>query len=296
MEKRQFGNTDMVVSLLGFGGAEIGLHGAEQREVSQLLGSALDSGLNVIDTAECYGNSEELIGEAVSHRRDEFYLFTKCGHGDNMEGKWDKGSLLQSIERSLKRLRTDVVDLVQLHSCDLAELKKGEVIEALVEARERGYTRYIGYSGDRDEAVFALECGAFDALQTSLSIADQEAIDLTMPLARERNVGVIVKRPIANAIWLQDERPADEYYQAYWDRLVELDYDFLKGDVKEGVGTALRFAASVPGVSTLIVGTRKPGRWGENANVLREGVLPMDVYGGIRKRWEMVAEGWRGET
>ena len=199
MERCAFGQTDMQVSVLGFGGAEIGLESVDATTVTQLLGKALDAGLNVIDTAECYGKSEEMIGRAVAERREEFYLFTKCGHPHGMESgaNWSQDSILESIERSLRRLRTDRVDLVHLHSCSEAVLKKGEVIEALQSAREKGYARYIGYSGDSHAARYAVECGAFDSLQTSINIADQEALELTLPLAREKRMGVIAKRPIA---------------------------------------------------------------------------------------------------
>ena len=87
MEKRQFGKTDMKVSVLGFGGAEIGFEKATVDAVARLLGDALDAGLNVIDTAECYLQSEELIGQAVASRRNEFYLFTKCGHPEGPQAK-----------------------------------------------------------------------------------------------------------------------------------------------------------------------------------------------------------------
>src|SRR5262245_45087006 len=138
MEKRPMGKTDMRVSVLGFGGAEIGYEGVPAATVGQLLNGALDAGLNVIDTAECYPGSEELIGQAVAGRRGDFYLFTKCGHPeDPTREDWRPESLLQSIERSLRRLRTDRVDLVQLHSCSEAELRKGDVIDALKRARER---------------------------------------------------------------------------------------------------------------------------------------------------------------
>src|SRR3954453_4765782 len=194
METRQFGKTDMQVSVLGFGGAEIGFEGASPEVVSRLLDDALDAGLNVIDTAECYLDSEELIGQAVSRRRHDFHLFTKCGHPENPGVEdWRPESLLASIERSLRRLRTDRVDLVQLHSCSEAELRKGDVIAALQQARAKGYTRYIGYSGDGDAARYAVECGAFDTLQISVSVLDQEAIDRVLPLAKERNMGVIAK-------------------------------------------------------------------------------------------------------
>src|SRR4051794_35579305 len=163
MEQRKFGKTDMTVSVLGFGGAEIGFEGASDDTVERLLGDALDAGLNVIDTAECYMDSEEKIGKAVAHRRGDFHLFTKCGHPETPGvGDWRPESLLASIERSLKRLRTDRVDLVQLHSCSLDDLKKGDVIAALQTARDKGQTRYIGYSGDGEAAKYAIESGVFD--------------------------------------------------------------------------------------------------------------------------------------
>ncbi len=300
MEKRQFGKTDMQVSLLGFGGAEIGFEGADLDRVSTLLNSALNAGLNVIDTAECYENSEELLGDAISGRRNEFYLFTKCGHEDHEGGKkgvWEKSSLLKSIERSLRRLKTDRLDLVQLHSCSLEDLQKGEVIDALMEARDKGYTRYIGYSGDGAAASYAIECGHFDALQTSVSIADQEAIDLTIPVATERGMGVIAKRPIANAAWRTGSKPEEAYHQAYWDRLQKLKYPFMDKPLEESVATAMRFTATIPGISTMIVGTQKPGRWGENAHSLFQGPLPEEEFEAIRARWREVAEkDWTGET
>src|SRR5215510_14386369 len=155
MEQRQFGRTDIVASVLGFGGSEIGYQGVSPRTVERLLGSALDAGLNVIDTAECYDDSETLIGKAVGGRRREFYLFTKCGHGAGWRANWRPKALLKSIERSLERLGTDHLDLIQLHSCSLAELRRGDVIAALEQARERGLTRYIGYSGDSQAARYA---------------------------------------------------------------------------------------------------------------------------------------------
>ena len=88
LEKRRLGNTDMDVTILGFGGAEIGFQNTEAATIEKLLNSALDAGLNVIDTAECYADSEEEIGRAVGHRRKDYYLFTKVGHafGRTAEG------------------------------------------------------------------------------------------------------------------------------------------------------------------------------------------------------------------
>jgi len=292
MEKRRLGKTDMDVSVLGFGGAEIGFESASPEAVEKLLKSALDAGLNVVDTGECYRGSEELIGQAVSDRREDFYLFTKCGHPHGMESSanWSQASLLQSIERSLGRLKTDRLDIVHLHSCSESELRKGEAIKALQTARERGYTRYIGYSGDSRAAHFAVECGAFDTLQTSISIADQEAIELTVPLAHKKQMGVIAKRPIANAAWKTGHKPIQGYHHEYWERLRKLNYEFLRNaDLEKAIGIALRFTLSVPGVHTAIVGTKKPERWQENSKLLEAGPLSEPEFHAIRHRWEEYA-------
>lgn len=300
MEKRQLGKTDMHVSVLGFGGAEIGFEGASAETVATLLNSALDAGLNVIDTAECYEGSEELIGQTVSHRREQYYLFTKVGHPRGIGSEdWSSGSILQSIERSLRRLKTDRLDLIQLHSCSEAVLRKGDVIAALETARERGHVRYLGYSGDSRAARFAVDSGAFDTLQTSINIADQEPLELTVPLARERGMGVIAKRPIANAAWKAGHKPIDSYQHPYWDRLRKLDYDFIRAHpLEQSVAHALRFTLSVPGVHTAIVGTTKPERWQENATLLDEaGELSPEEFDAIRQRWDDIAPiTWVGQT
>jgi aryl-alcohol dehydrogenase-like predicted oxidoreductase len=298
MERRRLGRTDIVASVLGFGGSEIGYERASVRTVEHLLGGALDAGLNVVDTAECYEDSEELIGKAIGARRREVHLFTKCGHpGGWSRANWRPKSLLTSIERSCQRLRTDYLDLIQLHSCSLAELRKGDVIAALEQARERGWARYIGYSGDGEAARYAVECGRFDTLQTSVSVADQQVIDLTLPLARARNVGVIAKRPLANVAWRYARKPSEPYYQTYWSRLRRLDYAFLRDAPDTAVATALRFTLGVPGVHTAIVGTRQPERWQQNAALLAAGALPPKELEQIRSRWREVADRtWEGQV
>jgi aryl-alcohol dehydrogenase-like predicted oxidoreductase len=306
LERRKFGKTDMNVAVLGFGGSEIGYEKTEQETVGKILNAALDAGLNVVDTAECYIDSEVQIGTAIGHRRKEFYLFTKCGHAVDSPDRgadWSKAGILKSIERSLGRLKTDAVDLVQLHSCSIDELKKGECIEALEQAKKEGKTRYIGYSGDSKTARFAVECGRFDTLQTSVNFLDQECIELTLPLAKEKNMGVVAKRPIANAVWRYDEKPQNGYHLEYWKRLQELKYDFASGDARAKQGAdgpaaiAMRFTAMQPGVHVLIVGTSKPERWKQNAELLKAGPLPKELAESIRAKWKQTAkEDWIGQT
>jgi aryl-alcohol dehydrogenase-like predicted oxidoreductase len=292
-EKHIFGQTDMRVSSLGFGGQEMG--NMSDKEVSLLVNQALDAGINVIDTAECYGQSEELIGRAASSRREQYYIFTKCGHANSDETDlpdWHPRLLERSIERSLRRLQTDHIDLIQLHSCSLQILKQGAVIEVLQRARQAGKVRYIGYSGDREAARYAVACEAFDALQTSVNMADQEAIDILLPPAKARRMGIIAKRPLTNAAWNAEHRRADPIVDGYWHRLQKLDYTFLKQSPEEIASIALRFTASVPGIDIINVGTTNPGRIQQNLAALAEGPLPEALYESMRSRWRAVTR-WR---
>jgi aryl-alcohol dehydrogenase-like predicted oxidoreductase len=295
MQKRKLGKTNIEVSVLGFGGAEIG-YNSEQTQVEKLLNSAIEIGLNVIDTSPAYGNSEEMIGKAIMQHRKELVLMTKCGvlvtHSD-----WSKKGVQETITRSLKNLRTDYIDVVFLHSCSTEILRQADCIEGLIRAVEKGYTRYTGYSGDNEAAKYAIELDFFDCLQTSVSIADQISIETTIPLAASKNMGIVAKRPIANAVWKYKEKPADSYYQEYWERLQKLQYDFLGKSLQEAISIALRFTMTVPNVSTMIVGTTNQNHLLENARYVSEGLLSQEEYQNIRDRWKEIAkETWFGMT
>jgi hypothetical protein len=249
-------------------------------------------------------NSEELIGKAVSHRRKDFYLFTKCGHATGLDlsdidtGSWDAEVIIKSIDRSLKNLRTDYLDLIQLHSCTRKVLEKGSAIEGLQKARAAGKVRYIGYSGDGEDAKYAVETDVFDSLQTSISIADQQSINLTVPLAQKRNMGIIAKRPIANACWRNRKAPdKNDYARPYWDRLQELDYSFINGNLDKSISIALRFTLSISGVCVAIVGTSNPDRWTENAKLLKQGPLDTAIKKEITDKWKQRSdESWVGQV
>ncbi|HEY0659103.1 MAG TPA: aldo/keto reductase [Pyrinomonadaceae bacterium] len=289
----------MQVSVLGFGGAEIGFNPNQtQKDVDDLLNSAIDAGLNLIDTAAAYHMSEQMIGEAVGNRRKEFYLITKCGALDGFTREdWSKKGVLETIVKSLRALKTDYLDIAQLHSCDSEILLRGEAIEGLQRAQEKGYTRYIGYSGDNEDAKTAIEMDAFDSFQTSVNIADQTPVEGNIARAASKNIGVIAKRPIANAVWRHKEKPESSYHHEYWDRIEKLKFDFLGKSLEEATAQALRFTLSIPGVATAIVGTTRPNRWQENARYVAEGKLANEEYEAIRNRWREVAdENWVGMT
>lgn len=296
MKKENLGSTDMKVSQLGWGGVAISLEKSSFRDVEKLLNTALDDGLNVIDTAPCYSNSEEFIGRSVAHRRDEYYLMTKCGHAAGVDLlDWSPELVEYSIDRSLNLLKTDYIDVVSLHTCPETILRHGDLIMLLQKIKDAGKVRYIGYSGDSNAAAYAVRCGHFDILQTSINIADQEAIDLTIPTAVKKGMGVIAKRPIANIAWSYNEEPKDPYYHDYWRRFHQLDYGFLKGQLSDAVNIALRFTISVPGVSTAIVGTSSCQNWHQNKEFVEAGNLSGEQFDGIRNIWKSISkQSWPG--
>ena len=297
MEKRTLGKTGLEVGVLGFGGAEIGFNPVDPDAVKSMLNQALDQGLNVIDTAAAYLKSEQLIGDCIGHRRKDYVLVTKCGFIEGFtKSDWSKEGILKTVKQSLRNLRTDHVDVLLLHSCSAIEMEMAEALQGIQAAKEQGLTRFIGYSGDGSDAVWAAKSGKFDVLETSINIADQDVLKLALPLAKENNMGVIAKRPIANAAWRYTDAPENEYHTEYWKRLKKLQYDFTK-DEKAAASTALRFTLSQPGVHTAIVGSTKLGRWQENAEMLKAGALPNSEIDKIKSRWKEIAPAsWVGQV
>lgn len=298
MERRRLGNTCLTISALGFGGWEIGSCGLPDPEIASLLNTVLDSGINLIDTAAAYFRSEELIGNAISSRRSEFVLISKCGALDGFTREdWSKKGVIETIERSLKLLKTDYLDIAQLHSCSAETLRRADCIEGLIRAQERGMCRFVGYSGDNANAAYALGQDFFDTLQTSVSIADQAAIESNIRSASEKGVGVIAKRPVSNAVWRFDEEPDDSYFVEYWERLRRLDYPFLKRTLEESVSIAMRFTLSIDGVASAITGTTSERNLRANVKNAGEGNLSPAEFDAIRDRWREVAgDDWVGKT
>jgi len=303
MDRRELGRTGLEVTPLGLGGAEIGLRNVEQPAATRLLNAVLDMGVNVIDTAACYADSELKIGAGVSSRRDQFVLVTKCGDAvdDISAGEWTAELIRQSIDRSLRRLRTDHVDVLLLHSCRPEVLARQELLDALLEAQEAGKARFLGYSGDNDGARAAAGMSIFSVLETSLNICDQQVLDGWLPPARGAGMGVIAKRPLANACWRGPENLGEFYsdYAAPYVRRLE-----AMGLTPEGVGfdgpwaeLALRFACFQSGVSTAITGSTDAAHLRANIEAVEKGPLDAEVVANIRGAWKDHHAGdWVGQT
>lgn len=323
IELRSFGRTGLRVSALGFGGANIGFTDISDKILDHMFGAALELGVNLIDTAAMYGDSEEKIGRALRGRRQRFLICTKCGRclpprrspngffvrvQRKLRGSiglkeeyesldWHPRAIEWSIHRSLRRLKTDCIELLLLHSCSEETLRKAEVLEVLHRARKSGKVRFIGYSGDGMAALHAIQSGQFQAVEMSINIADQDGIETVLPFATQKGMGVIAKRPLANNLWKRGQRPDPvryPQYQVYWERLRKLRYDFLQGDRASEIG--LRFTLSVPGAHTAIAGTTNPEHLVENAKYVTEGPLPGAQFDAIRSTWSRVsAPSWVGQ-
>jgi aryl-alcohol dehydrogenase-like predicted oxidoreductase len=294
MERTTLGNTGLEVSRLGAGLAEVGSL-ADVTAAGQVLNAALDGGINFLDTAACYGRSEEWIGRTISHRRDEYILATKGGHGiGEYRGEgWTAETIVGSIERSLIRTKAGHLDLVQLHSCGLDILERGEVVHALLDAKQAGKTRYIGYSGDLKAALWIINSGLFDTLQITLNLADQWARWEVLPKAEAAGMGIIAKRPIANAAW-RARTGTDEVREWYRSRIqAMMEVRPMPGVPEDPLVLALGFTLAHKEVDTAIVGTSSPDHMRANIRLVENELpIPMSIVRELYDRFDQV-EGTR---
>ena len=195
-------------------------------------------------------------------------LVTKVGYDVEGAQDWTADAVTGGIERALGLLRTDVLDVVLLHSCGREVLQRGEVIEALHAARDAGKVRVAGYSGENEDLDWAVRSGHFGAVETSVNLLDRWSLTHVLADAAAAGLGVIAKRPIANAPWRFARRPVGEYAEAYWERLQALGTAPADGDWLQAF---VRFSAHAPGVSTAIVGTASAGHLGAAVDAVARG-------------------------
>ncbi|HEU4730668.1 MAG TPA: aldo/keto reductase [Kofleriaceae bacterium] len=285
---RPFGRTGLSVSPLGLGAGEIGHSALDDREVEALLRGAVELGVTLIDTARSYGLSEQRIGQFLAPVRDRVVLSTKVGYGIEGVPDWTGECVRRGVDRALGLLATDRIDIVHLHSCPVDVLARGEVIAALHEARRAGKLRCAAYSGDNEALAWAAGSGQFDSLQLSWSVCDQRNADVIERAARA-GLGVIAKRPLANAPWRFADRPVGHEAELYWERWIALGID--SGEMAPDE-LAVRFAAHYPGVGSAIVGTTRIARVRHNAELVARGGLPEAVVAAVRARFAAVGAGW----
>jgi aryl-alcohol dehydrogenase-like predicted oxidoreductase len=248
MRTRALGTTGLQVSQIGLGAGPLGSEHLSDAAAVELIVGAIECGVSLIDTAPSYGRSEERIGVALRGRRDGVVVSTKLGYGVDGTTDWTAACVMGGVDRALQRLATDRIDIAHLHSCPLDVLTRGEVIDALERAVKAGKVRVAAYSGDNDALAWAVDSGRFGVIQCSVSALDQRALDRTIPQAAARGVGVLAKRPLANGVWREAERPEAADRAMYWDRMRAMD-------VRIDAASALGFVLAQPEISAALVGT-----------------------------------------
>jgi aryl-alcohol dehydrogenase-like predicted oxidoreductase len=268
---RRLGRTELKISEIGLGAVEIGLDygisapGAFNRppeaEAILLLQQAIDVGINLIDTARGYGKSEELIGRALAHRRDEYYLATKCkcldSQGQLLQGKALHNAIREQLHRSLKMLKTDCVDFFLIHWATPEMIKKGEAAECMQLAVDQGKARYLGVSGYLEEAhMLALDDERFDVIEVPYNLLDRHMAEHVFPKALARDVGIIVRSALLKGALTDQAAYLPERLKPLAEATEQLRRKLVREDIVSLPQAALRFVLSHPAVASVLVGMR----------------------------------------
>lgn len=291
MLQRTLGRTGISVSSLGFGAEPIGRDDLTPDDADVVLNGLLDAGITLLDTASAYGVSEEYIGRFIRHRRDEFTLVTKCGWTDDWQPARSPESMKASIDRSLRRLRVEHVDILLLHGSPLGELQSGQSTAALQQARDQGKTRFIGISDDNESLQWSINQGFLDVVEASYNLCDQANGPLVAEAAA-RGLGVLIKRPLANAVPGRNSKPERPYARQYWSRWRAMGLPDHPEGADSWVEAALRFAAFAPGVHCALVGSTSLRHISSNIEHLERGPLVPAFVSRLRRSFAEVAAPW----
>ena len=281
------GRTGLEVTRLGYGAMEIrdAPRGrpvtGEQAET--VLNAVLDAGVTFIDTSNDYGRSEEFIGRYISQRRSEYYLATKCGcrpgGGPHI---WTRDNLFRGLEESLQRLKTDHVDLMQLHNPTVQECEDGELVEGLQEMQRQGKVRHIGISTTVPHLPTYTGLGVFDAFQIPYSALQREHEDW-IAHASDAGIGTIIRGGVAKG-----EPGPGVGRDDVWGKFGEAGLDDLRADDESPTSFILRYTLAHPQIDTTIVGTMQTDHLDENLRAVVRGPLPPDVYAETKRRLDGV--------
>ena len=280
------GRTGLPVTRLGYGAGHRKPMNDEERRV--IHNAVLDSGINLIDTADDYeeiydddDSSEKLIGRYISHRRSEFYIATKCG-GSESGHDWTKANVFRNLHDSLKRLKTDYVDLMQLHGATVEECKREGLVESLVEMREQGKVRWIGASTNLPDLPEFVQWGVFDAFQLPYSALEREH-EALLETVVEAGAGILIRGGVALG-----EPGAGKGSPQQWSKFDQAALDELRQDGESRTAFMVRFTLTHPHTHTNIVGTTSPDHLRENVEAVLRGPLSSDLYAEAKRRLDAV--------
>lgn len=291
LPRRALGRTGLEVSALGFGAGPLGDGRISEHDADALVSTALDRGITLFDSAPSYGSSEERLGRALGARRRDVVLATKGGYGVPGVPDWTGEVLRLGIETALARLRTDVIDVFILHSCDAATLEREDLFLALAKAKQAGKIRAAGYSGENHALSVAIRSGQFDVVECSVSPFDRGVLGWAIPEAAARGLGVLAKRPLANGAWKHAAAPAAPDVRTYWERSLALAIDPAPLSWPE---LCARVAVFAEGVTSALVGTSSASHLADAVAAAARGPLDDALRARIDDAWKIHGAHWPG--
>jgi len=314
MHYRDLGNTGIKVSAIGFGawaiggaaaasGTPLGWGKTNDDDSLAAIRRARDLGVTFFDTADSYGfgRSESLLGIVLSGKRENVVIATKYGIFKAADGAMKKDfsqrHILHAVDGSLKRLRTDYIDLYQAHNPTIGELLRGEIQEAMELLQDQGKIRYWGISiSTPDDGIEIIRRGWSHALQVNYSILNQAPAEQLFALAKEKGYGIIARVPLASGLLTGKFRvdstfPPDDVRQNFLTRRrleeaierVDEAKSIIGGSARNLTEGALRFVLANDAVSTTIPGARNARQAEANA-AAEDGTLPPEVVAKLRAR------------
>ena len=289
MEKRTLGKTGLQVTVLGYGAMAV-RRDISDDDADRVLNAVLDAGINFIDTAPDYGRSEDHIGRAISHRRDEYYLATKCGCNVGPDGSqlgdethiWTRVQFMKNIENSLALLKTDHVDIWQPHNPSTEQFDEGELLEAMQDAKRQGKVRHIGISSTLPDIKTYIDRGVLETYQIPYSVLGRNE-ENSITAAAKSGAGTIIRGGVAKGV--PDGPLGESQRWAAWERA---GLDDLRGDDESRSAFVLRFTIAHPHLHTTIVGTRNIEHLAENLKAVEAGPLPEGVCAELKRRMDGV--------
>ena len=284
------GRTGLKVTRLGFGTAIRA--GLDDEGWGTVLNTALDSGINFIDSANDYGVSagrpaEEQIGRHISGRRSEFYLATKCGcPPGGGEHIWTRENAFRGLHESLGRLQTDYVDVMQYHNPSVQECEAGDLVTVLEDMREQGKVRWIGVSTTLPHLPTFLEWGVFDVFQVPYSALEREHEEWITRAARAET-GIVIRGGVAQG---EPDTTTGEGHANRWKVFEAASLDELVEEGESRTTFMLRYTLTHPHSDTNIVGTRRIEHLEENVAGIMKGPLSPDVYAEAKRRLDAAGQ------
>ena len=295
LPKRKLGRTNLDVTLLGFGALELrGMVAGVGRPLhpsqpERILHAVLDAGINYIDVAVDYGEAETHIGRCISGRRKEFFLASKCGCPTDVASfspsqrtrvgvplprlhDYSHDNIISACDQSLRRMKTDYLDIIHLHFSPARELIEQEgAIQTLQDLKREGKVRFIGCSSILPNITDHIEMGCFDVLQVPYSALLPEH-ERAIAAAAEKGMGVVIRGGVARGEPGQGQGSAEVW--DLWER-AKMD-ELLQG--MPATEFMLRFTITSRDVHTAIVGTLDTAHLQKNIAAVLKGPLPAPIY------------------